>query len=160
MKRKGRRKSYPKRHTYKINDVVVFVFAGSTRIGSILERTWEEVGVNPKGHATYVIKSGDKIYPCVGVDGSKEFGNILSVDTKEGRVVRSNSTPQFEMEVVDERGYRHLQLPKLKELCKKNKLKVGGNKKELVERLEKLYYEKSHCGVSSNRKVNDSFFVQ
>ena len=55
MKRRGKRKNYPKRHTYKINDVVVFVFAGSKKIGRVTELTWEEVGVNPKGHATYVI---------------------------------------------------------------------------------------------------------
>ncbi len=158
MKRRGKRKRYPKRHSYKINDVVVFTHAGSKRIGRVMERTWEEVGVNPKGHATYVISSGDRIYPCIGLDGSKEFGNIISSDTKEGKISRTTDRPQFGMDDHDERGYKHLHLPKLKEMCKKNKLKVGGSKKELVERLEKWYYETSHCGVSSDRKVNDSFF--
>ena len=59
----------------------------------------------------------------------------------------------------EKRGYKHLQLPKLKEMCKKHKLKVGGKKEQLVERLEKWYYETSHCGVSSDKKVNDSFFA-
>lgn len=144
MKRRGK-KNYPKRHTYKINDIVVFVFAGSKRIGKIIELTWEEVGLNPKGHATFVIKSGSKIYPCVGVDGSKEFGNIISFDTKEGKIIRNIDTPQFGMGDQNERGYKHLQLPKLKEMCKKNKLKIGGTKKQLVERLEKWYYETSQC---------------
>ena len=57
MKRRGKRKSYPKTHKFAIGDKVVFVFAGSKRIGNIIEKTWEEVGINPKGHATYVIKS-------------------------------------------------------------------------------------------------------
>ena len=159
MKRRGKRKNYPKRHTYKINDVVVFVFAGSKKIGRVTELTWEEVGVNPKGHATYVIKSGSKIYPCVGIDGSKEFGNIISFDTKEGKIIRNIDKPQFGMGDQEKRGYKHLQLPKLKEMCKKHKLKVGGKKEQLVERLEKWYYETSHCGVSSDKKVNDSFFA-
>ena len=159
MKRRGKRKSYPKRHTYKINDVVVFVFAGSKRIGRVIEKTWEEVGVNPKAHATYVISSANRIYPCVGLDGSKEFGNIISFDTKEGRVIKTTDRPQFGMDTRDERGYKHLQLPKLKEMCKKNKLKVSGSKKELVERLEKWYYETSHCGSTDSKKINDSFFA-
>ena len=143
MKRRGGRKNYPKRHKYAINDVVVFVFAGSKRIGRVIEKTWEEVGVNPRAHATYVIKSGDTIYPCVGLDGSKEVGYVLSFDTKEGRVIRKTIKSQFSEDQCEERGYRHLNLPKLKDLCKRNKLKVGGNKKEIVERLEKLYYDKS-----------------
>jgi len=32
-----------------------------------------------------------------------------------------------------------LQLPKLKDLCRKNKLKIGGSKKEVVDRLEQHY---------------------
>ena len=159
MRRKGKRKSYPKRHTYKINDVVVFTFAGSKRIGRIIERTWEDVGVKLNVHATYVIESTGKIYPCVGVDGSKEFGNIISFDTKKGKIIRNIDRPQFGMDTQEERGYKHLQLPKLKEMCKKHKLKVGGKKEQLVERLEKWYYETSHCGVATNKKVNDSFFA-
>ena len=130
---------------FLVNDIVVFVFAGSKRIGKIIELTWEEVGLNQKGHATFVIKSGSKIYPCVGVDGSKEFGNIISFDTKEGKIIRNIDKPQFGMGDQNERGYKHLQLPKLKEMCKKNKLKVGGTEKQLVERLEKWYYETSQC---------------
>ena len=143
MKRQGRRKKYPKRHKYAIDDVVVFVFAGSKRIGHIIEKTWEEVGVDPKGHATYVIQSGNTIYPCVGLDGSKEVGYVLSFDTKEGKIIRKTTKSQFIEDNHAERGYRHLNLPKLKDLCKRNKLKVGGNKKELVDRLERLYYDKS-----------------
>lgn len=160
MKRRGKQKNYPKRHLYKINDVVVFVFAGSKRVGHIVEQTWDEVGMNPKGHATYLIKAHGRFYPCVGVDGSKEFGNIISSDTKHGKITRNVDRPQFDMSDHDERGYKHLQLPKLKEMCKKNKLKVGGTKKELVKRLEKWYYETSKCGVSLTKKVNSSFFVE
>ena len=160
MKRRGKRKNYPKRHLYKINDIVVFVFAGSKRVGHIVEQTWDEVGMNPKGHATYVIHSGKIVYPCVGVDGSKQFGNILTEDTKLGEIIKHRvSHSNYEESTTDQRGYKHLQLPKLKEMCKKHKLKVGGTKKELVERLEKWYYETSQCGESSNKKVNDSFFA-
>tara|TARA_B100001093_G_scaffold107476_1_gene99750 strand:+ start:859 stop:1335 length:477 start_codon:yes stop_codon:yes gene_type:complete len=158
MKRKGK-KNYPKRHTYKVNDIVVFVFAGSKRIGHIVEQTWDEVGMNPKGHATYVIKAQNRYYPCVGVDGSKEFGNIISSDTHQGKITRTTDKPQFGMDSQEERGYKHLQLPKLKEMCKKHKLKVSGKKEQLVERLEKWYYETSQCGTTGNKKVNNSFFA-
>ena len=159
MKRRGNRKKYPKRHLYKINDRVVFVFAGSKKIGKIIEKTWEDVGMKLNVHATYVIQSAGTIYPCVGVDGSKEFGNIISFDTKEGKLIRNIDRPQFGFDNQQERGYKHLQLPKLKEMCKKHKLKVGGKKEQLVERLEKWYYETSHCGVISEKKVNDTFFA-
>ena len=33
----------------------------------------------------------------VGVDGSKEFGNIITFDTKEGKIVRNIDKPQYEM---------------------------------------------------------------
>ncbi len=135
---RGRRKNYPRRHRYSVGSVVVFVFAGSKRMGRIIEKTWEDVGMNPRGHATYVISSGDKIYPCVGTDGSKEFGNIISHDTLEGKILRS-TTDSCQDDSADERGYRHLPMPKLKDLCRKNKLKIGGIKKELVERLEQHY---------------------
>ena len=52
----------------------------------------------------------------------------------------------------NERGYKHLQLPKLKEMCKKNKLKVGGKKKDLVERVEVWYKEAQVNGVTPPQK--------
>ena len=159
MNRKGKRKKYPKRHMFDINMRVVFRFAGKTRFGYIIEKTFEEVGSNPKGHATYTIQSGKIIYPCVGVDGSQQFGNILTTDTKLGEIIKTQTQHTQYDDSVDKRGYKHLQLPKLKEMCKKHNLKVGGTKKELVERLEKWYYETSQCGVSSNKKVNESFFA-
>ena len=159
MNRKGKRKKYPKRHMFDIDARVVFRFAGKTRFGYIIEKTFEEVGSNPKGHATYTIQSGKIIYPCVGVDGSQQFGNILTTDTKVGEIIKTQTQHTQYDDSVDKRGYKHLQLPKLKEMCKKHNLKVGGTKKELVERLEKWYYETSQCGVSSNKKVNESFFA-
>ena len=42
---------------FDLNMRVVFRFAGKTRFGYIIEKTFEEVGNNPKGHATYVIQS-------------------------------------------------------------------------------------------------------
>ena len=154
MKRRGKRKNYPKRHKYSIDDKVVFVFAGSKRIGWVIEKTWEEVGVSPRGHATYVIRSGDKIYPCVGLDGSKEVGSILSEDTDSGAVLRKPIDPIVD-EPSDERGYKHLPLPKLKDMCRKHKLKVGGNKKELVARLEQRYAEEHINGGSYLDTKND-----
>ena len=146
MKRRGRRTKYPKRHKFSIGDKVIFVFAGSKRIGWVIERTWEEVGVDPKGHATYVVASGDKIYPCVGVDGSKEFGNIITEDTKAGEILRSSKEP-VSADGGEERGYKHLSLPKLKDMCRKHKLKVGGNKKDLVERLEQKYKQDNEFAI-------------
>ena len=161
MKRRGKRKSYPKRHKYAIGDNVVFVFAGSKKIGRVIEKTWEEVGVNPKAHATYVISSANRIYPCVGLDGSKEFGNIISTDTRMGTMLRNTPPTTDESESVDERGYKHLSLLKLKEMCRKHKLKVGGKKKDLVERLEEWYKESQIDGITSveqNRVVSSKFF--
>ena len=163
MKRRGKRKSYPKTHKFAIGDKVVFVFAGSKRIGNIIEKTWEEVGVNPKGHATYVVKSGKFEYPCVGVDGSKEFGNIITIDTRAGTILRSTPTENTNTDYVDERGYKHLALPKLKEMCRKHKLKVGGKKKDLVERLELWYKDaqvdgKTSTDESSTKQVVTSKF--
>ena len=81
------------------------------------------------------------------------------MDTRRlGEILKTQTQHTQYDDSVDKRGYRHLQLPKLKEMCKKHNLKVGGTK-ELVERLEKWYYETSQCGVSSNKKVNDSFFA-
>ena len=159
MNRKGKRKKYPKRHMFDLSTRVVFRFAGKTRFGYIIEKTFEEVGSNPKGHATYTIQSGKIIYPCVGVDGSQLFGNILTTDTKIGEIIKTQTQHTQYDDSVDKRGYKHLQLPKLKEMCKKHNLKVSGTKKELVERLEKWYYETSQCGASSNKKVNESFFA-
>ena len=152
MKRRGKRKSYPKTHKFAIGDKVVFVFAGSKRIGNIIEKTWEEVGVNSKGHATYVVKSGKYEYPCLGVDGSKEFGNIITTDTLAGGILRNNLSEISKDDSVDERGYKHLGLPKLKEMCRKYKLKVGGKKKDLVERLEVWYQEAQVNGVTPPQK--------
>lgn len=159
MNRRGKRKKYPKRHMFDLSTRVVFRFAGKTRFGYIIEKTFEEVGSNPKGHATYTIQSGKIIYPCVGVDGSQQFGNILTTDTKIGEIIKTQNQHNQYDDSVDKRGYNHLQLPKLKEMCKKHNLKVSGTKKELVERLEKWYYETSQCGASSNKKVNESFFA-
>ena len=64
--------------------------------------------------------------------------------------MRTNNVSSIEVQIADERGYRHLKLPKLKDMCKRNKLKVGGNKKALVERLEKWYHEKSYGDATSN----------
>jgi len=144
---------------FDLSTRVVFRFAGKTRFGYIIEKTFEEVGSNPKGHATYTIQSGKIIYPCVGVDGSQLFGNILTTDTKIGEIIKTQTQHTQYDDSVDKRGYKHLQLPKLKEMCKKHNLKVSGTKKELVERLEKWYYETSQCGASSNKKVNESFFA-
>lgn len=156
--KRGKRKKYPKKHSFDFGAKVIFRFAGKTRIGRVLEKTYEEVGQNPKGHATYVIQSGKIVYPCIGVDGSKEFGNILTDDTKAGQILKGKVYNETYNEIeVDKRGYAHLQLPKLKDMCKKYKLKVGGTKKEVVERLEKWYYETSN-GLKTNTKVNDSFF--
>jgi hypothetical protein len=83
----------------------------------------------------------------------------LTEDTKAGEILKNKMNHVQYDESVDKRGYKHLPLSKLKEMCKKHKLKIGGTKKELVERLEKWYYETSQCGVTSNKKVNDSFFV-
>ena len=145
MNRKGKGKKYPKRHMFDITAKVVFRFAGKTRFCYIIEKTFEGVGSNPKGHATYTIQSGKSIYPCVGVDGSQQFGNILTTDTKIGEIIKTQTQHTQYDASVDKRGYKHLQLPKLKEMCKKHNLKVSGTKKELVERLEKWYYETAQC---------------
>ena len=71
---------------------------------------------------------------------------------KSSEILKNKTNHTQYNDSVDKRGYKHLQLPKLKEMCKKHNLKVGGTKKELVERLEKWYYETSQCGASSSKK--------
>jgi hypothetical protein len=140
--RKQKRKTYPKRHRYKVGDQVIFRFAGKTRTGSVVELTKEDVGLKSNVHATYVAECYGIQYPCLGIDDSKEFGNILTKDTKLGYPsfnYGTDSPDGQELGVSEDRGYRHMALPRLKDMCRKYKLKIGGNKKELVERLEKRY---------------------
>ena len=72
-----KKKRLPKTHRYKIGQLVVFRFAGSTRTGNVIELTKED-----DKHATYTVKSSEVIYPCLGLNGSKDIGNILSKETK------------------------------------------------------------------------------
>ncbi len=61
------KKNFPKRHKRKIKDRVWFYHAGSYRKGTVTELTFEN-----NGHATYTVMGDDnKIYPMLGVDGSK-----------------------------------------------------------------------------------------
>lgn len=73
-----KKKKIPKTHRYKVDDVVVFHFAGSTRTGTVIELTKEA----DTKHATYTVSSGGIIYPCLGLNGSKEVGNVLAKETK------------------------------------------------------------------------------
>ena len=145
-----KRKTYPKRHRYKVGDNVVFRFAGKTRMGNVVELTREDVGLEENAHATYVAKAYGIQYPCLGINDSKEFGNILTEDTTVGYPIKkygtSNPTRQG-FGVSEDRGYHHMTLPRLKDMCRKYKLKIGGNKKELVERLEKRYKEQNEFSV-------------
>jgi hypothetical protein len=141
-----KKKIYPKRHRYKLSTEVIFRFAGSTRRGNIIELTREDVGLKENVHATYVVESNGIQYPCLGIDGSKDFGNILTEDTKLGYPIKKyelSSSLRREFAVTEDRGYRHMTLPRLKEMCRKYKLKIGGNKKQLVTRLEQRYKEQN-----------------
>lgn len=66
-----KKKQVPKKHKFKIGDRVVFKFAGSWHIGQVIELTTEN-----DGHATYTATtSGNgRIYPCLGLNGSKDVG--------------------------------------------------------------------------------------
>lgn len=68
-----RKKYIPKRHYYKIGDVVKFKFAGAWHVGEVIELTKEK-----DGHATYTAttSANGRIYPCLGVDQSKPVGWI------------------------------------------------------------------------------------
>lgn len=72
-------KNVPKRHKFKIGDVVKFRHAGSTRTGKVIELTRES-----DQHATYTVTTSADgiIYPCLGLDGSKPVGNIITNDSK------------------------------------------------------------------------------
>jgi len=144
--RKKKKKTYPKRHRYKVGDKVVFRFAGKTRVGNVIELTKEDVGMKVNVHATYVAECYGIQYPCLGINDSKEFGNILTEDTKVGYPLKTFgvTTPSRQgFGVTEDRGYQHMQLPRLKDMCRKYKLKIGGNKKELVLRLENWYKEQN-----------------
>jgi len=145
-----KRKTYPKRHRYKVGDQVVFRFAGKTRKGSVVELTKEDVGLKVNVHATYVAECYGIQYPCLGINDSKEFGNILTEDTKLGYPIKKYGTSMPKRQgfgVTEDRGYHHMTLPRLKDMCRKYKLKIGGNKKELVERLEERYKEQNEFAV-------------
>lgn len=75
MAGRKKRDNKPKRHKFKIGDVVRFRHAGSTRTGQVTELTKEN-----DQHATYTVTtSGNgRIYPCLGLDGSKPLGYIIS----------------------------------------------------------------------------------
>ena len=68
-----KKKHIPTTHKFKVDDRVVFKFAGSWHVGHVIELTTEN-----DGHATYTATtSGNgRIYPCLGIDGSKETGWI------------------------------------------------------------------------------------
>ena len=72
------KKRIPKRHKYKVGDRVKFRHAGSTRTGRVTELT-----KGTDGHATYtVVTSGNnRIYPCLGLDKSKECGYVMTKPT-------------------------------------------------------------------------------
>lgn len=67
-------KNIPKSHKYKIGDSVYFKFAGSWHKGNIIELTFEN-----DGHATYTAttSANGRIYPCLGLNESKEVGWVL-----------------------------------------------------------------------------------
>lgn len=67
-----KRKALPTKHKFKLNSNVRFTFAGSDRIGKLIELTKEE-----NGHATYTVKACGIIYPCLGLVNSKEVGNVI-----------------------------------------------------------------------------------
>lgn len=71
--KKSNKKNKPKTHRVKIGTRVRFKHAGRFRTGQVTELTFD-----PDGHATYtVVTSADnKIYPRLGVDGSKWMGWI------------------------------------------------------------------------------------
>jgi len=69
-----KKKIFPKRHKRKIKDRVWFYHAGSYRKGTVTELTFEN-----NGHATYTVLGDDrKIYPCLGIDKSKEDCYIMT----------------------------------------------------------------------------------
>lgn len=67
----AKKKNIPTKHKFKIGDRVTFKFAGSWHIGNVIELTTEN-----DGHATYTTTtSGNgRIYPCLGLNESKEVG--------------------------------------------------------------------------------------
>jgi hypothetical protein len=68
-----KKKTIPKKHKFKINDRVMFRFAGRERVGVVTELTKEDTG-----HATYTVVNQGVIYPCLGLIDSKNNGNIIS----------------------------------------------------------------------------------
>lgn len=67
----AKKKIIPTEHKFKVGDVVYFKFAGSWHKGKIIELTNDN-----DGHATYTATtSGNgRIYPCLGINKSKEVG--------------------------------------------------------------------------------------
>jgi hypothetical protein len=78
--RRKKKKKFPKTHKFKVGETVIFRHAGSTRIGNVIEHTRES-----DRHATYTVSTSgnSRVYPCLGLDGSKPTGFIISDITNE-----------------------------------------------------------------------------
>jgi hypothetical protein len=67
----AKKKQIPLTHKFKLGDTARFKFAGSWHTGTIIELTKDN-----DGHATYTATSSanGRIYPCLGLNESKEIG--------------------------------------------------------------------------------------
>ena len=124
------------KYKYKVGQWVILRHAGSYFSGVITKQTFYKAPqANAKPKATYTVK-GDNgfIYPCLGVDGTMQFGNILSEDTAAGHVIERASDYVVHEAPKDEE-YRIHNLNVLRELAKKRKLPYYGSKGALIDRL-------------------------
>lgn len=69
----SRKKAVPTKHKSMVGDIVKFKHAGSWRTGKVIELTTQS-----DGHATYTVSTSanGRIYPCLGLNGSKVEGYI------------------------------------------------------------------------------------
>ncbi len=126
------------KYIYKIGQRVILKHAGCYFSGIVSKHTFYKAPqANAKPKATYTVK-GDNgfIYPLLGVDGTMGAGNILSEDTKAGRIIEraaDNEEEIYERPVDDK--YKIQNLSVLREIAKKRNVPYYGSKSQLIERL-------------------------
>ena len=124
------------KYKYKIGQRVILRHAGCYFSGVIIMHTvYQAPQANAKPKPTYKVK-GDNgfIYPCLGVDGTMKAGNILSEDTKLGRVV-DRAEDNVVLERPKDEQYKIHNLSVLREIAKKRNLPYYGSKSQVMERL-------------------------
>lgn len=141
------------KYEYPVGAIVFLRHAGALATGVVSHHTqYKAAKANAKPKPTYTIKGHNGIiYPLVGVDGTMEFGNILSKCTaaQSFDVLNDHNTtdPEVDSNNVENNMAKQLKIKTLKdlrEMCKKNNIPYNGSKEVVIEKLIKHAIHKSN----------------